>query len=670
MKEYRLTTDLSELLESPPATITFDTETRGNDWTQGDSICITLQISTGPGVGLVIPFCREYFHDIPEAELQRGREHAKALLENPSIKCMAHNGKYDIHVLRNEGIQVANFFLDTMQLAFAVDENMDSKSLSDCVKMFVPEMAGYSDQFDSETNKGRIWEAPRDALIEYGAADVDATFRLARALWQKASVDKRNFETFKKVQMPSLRTFCDLEESGIEINQDALISLGQSMRERVSALEDDILRQVKPAVKRKHLAGGLSISRRDFLADALFSKEGEGLKAREFTAKGAPSTNAKQHLIYFDTNPLVAKILEHSKLNTLCTNFIGTPGENSDADLFGSVHQTKKPSGMWQHIKPDGKIYPTFLLHVTVTGRVTSLKPNGQQFPKHGETGKEFRKIFRPRPGFVFLECDLSQAELRIIATMSGDPRMMEAYQNGEDLHAVTAAGNLGISLDKFKDLPPEEQKKHRQAAKGSNFGLCYYQQWKGYQHYVRSAFGVHLTDSEAKKLRERYFKTYPKIAEWHEKQIRFAKQHGFVRALHGSVRRLPGIHSEDGAVEALAKRQAINAPVSRFSSDLALIGLNEFARHCKSRGVWMRDVFPCLFIHDANVLEVRREALEEIAGSLKWHMENPPLKRMFNLTLPVPLKSDAEFGEQNLSEMTALDIEAITPKINSCKTR
>jgi DNA polymerase-1 len=531
---YRITTDISELLDNPPKSIAFDTETRGNDWTSGAGICITLQISTKPGEGIVLPFCHEYFSRIPKDQIARARDQAKQLLENPEVRCIAHNGKYDIHVLKNEGIEVANFFADTMQLAFVVDDNMKEKSLSACVNRWVPEMTDYSKTFDESIDKGRIWEAGEKELIEYGAADVDATIRLARVLWTEAKKDEKNFQTFMQVQMPALRTLCVMERNGVGINEGALISLGKTMRGQVESLEDEIFSMVKPAVKRKHIAAGISLGRREFVADALFSADGENLTAKVFTKSGGPSTNSKEHLIYFQDNPIVERILEHSKINTLCNNFIGLPQEDGQADLFGVSAPTSKATGMWKHVKPDGRIYPTFVLHGTVTGRVTSFRPNGQQFPKHGQTGKDFRKIFQPSPGFVFLECDLSQAELRIIATMSGDPRMIDAYQNDEDLHAVTAAGNLGITLDEFKSLPPAEKKKHRQAAKGSNFGLCYYQGWRGYQHYVRSAFQVSLSDREAQKLRERYFQTYPKIADWHKKQIRFAEKNGFVRALHG----------------------------------------------------------------------------------------------------------------------------------------
>lgn len=708
--DYKLVTDLSEWLRDPPSALSVDTETTGLQWAN-DATLITIQATAEEGKSLIIPVNGTMFHDIPKADRMHVMAQFRKLMANPKIKVFGHNFKFDYHMMSRYRIKVANWWMDTLQLAFAADENMQSKSLKECVRRWVPEMAGYSDAFDAETDKSRLLESNRDDLIKYGGGDTDACYRLCKALVNEVQKDMKQWKTVVHIQMPALRMFYDMERRGIAISQPRLRELGVAMSQRSYELESSLLKMVPKKVRQKHFSKGLSFGRREFLQDILFSDDGLKLRAVSRLADGSPATDAI-HLSNFTEVPFVQAYTEFQKVQKMLSTYVGAeqgletkevkllkaggwpvavnrmtnhePEEmqeraklatvsfyDSDGDFIevdqltewgedgkclGRVGSTfhilsrTYPTGLWKHIMPDGKVHASFFLDRTVTGRSSSRDPNFQNIPKRGPLAKPYRRILIPsKPGNVLIECDQSQAELRFAACESLDPVMLKTYRDGGDIHTLTASK---VALVKLSRVTPEM----RQKAKAVNFGFLYTMGPDSFVIYARSSYGVTFTKKEAQAIRDTYFATYKNLPKWHEGRREEVRKHGFVRGLLGAVRRLPAIHSSDQGVRAEAERQAINSPIQRIASDVTLMSMVQFSNGCPD---W---VLPLGTIHDSGVLECPESEADTVAGWVKWCFINPPLEELFGVRLPLPLGADVAVGPDLGSMVELKDVVAVKP--------
>jgi len=317
--------------------------------------------------------------------------------------------------------------------------------------------------------------------------------------------------------------------------------------------------------------------------------------------------------------------------------------------------------------------------------------PNGQNLPNRGELAKAYRRIFIPSDGFKFAEVDLSQAELRVAACMANEREMIRIYQEGGDIHSATAAAIMGVTDERFKEGSSDEsllvdnvascpgsegylknlstEKRRsvtvseyfeykRQCAKAVNFGFLYGMGWRKFKIYARTDYKLNFTDDESMEMRELFFRKYPRLKRWHEAMREFLSEHGFVRSLHGALRRLPNVESDDEMIVGMSSRQGINSPVQRFASDLGIIAVTRFMRDANHE-----DMRALLFIHDANVIEAKEHLIDEAAAALRFYMENTPLEDWFSLRLPVPFEADVKTGP-NLCEMSKRkDITAIQPE-------
>ncbi len=660
---YEWKTDIQFLLDKPPAAIAADTETTGLKWwTAGtntpDAVkTLTVQICYAPGKVAVCPVDCDYY---PITAKQRAKLvlQIKSLLENPKVRKTGHNIKYDTHILREDlGIYVENWTSDTQLLAFVVDENMQEKSLDECVRRWVPEMAGYNDDYNQRLDKSDMRSVSHEDMLGYGGGDADASYRLAAALTQLAKADKKQFRCYEKIILPAIKAFADpVEFFGIKIDTAALSAMQHELAQTEEETYESLIAQVPPAIKRRHLIDkngnakrgkdadkALSFTRDAFTRDILFSKQGLGLKPQVFTATTArlapalriPSVSTKQHLPYFSDEPFVAELMEYVKLQKIRSTYVGVPFDEDK----------QAPTGFWQYIY-NGEIHPSFILHRTVTGRTASNNPNSQNFPKRGKLAKAYRKIFIARPGYVLIETDLSQAELRIAAWMAGERTMLKIYKDGGDIHAMTAAHTMGLSLKQFQALDEEVIEQKRFQAKAINFGFIYGMWWRKFKAYAKTDYGLEFTDKEAEALREGFFDLYPGLEEWHLTTREWVRERGYVRALHGAIRHLPSIKSDEDYIRQECERQAINAPVQRFASDLGLIAMVRLVRDADP------DIIrPLMFVHDALVIEVKEEYAEKARGWIKFYMETPPLKEWFGLNPPLPILADIAQGP-NLGEM------------------
>ena len=745
---YSWVTDIQNLLDNPPKVIAVDTETDGLEWSSGAKPLL-LSMCWDENSAVAIPVNLDYYPELGEDGLEKILGQLRELLGNPAVKIIGHNLKFDIHCLRNIGIEVANWWADSMQLAFALDENMITKSLSECVKRWVRSMHGYSDEFDNSIDKSKMNEVSRELMLPYAAGDALATFRLTKYLVSQLILDKMQWKTFQKVQMPALRMFVEVERVGIGIDRCELQRLESLLEDREREMYAELIQQVPAVIKKRYLDEGtaLSFSRDVFVREILFSEEGFGFTPIVFTESTAmlegderlPSTSAKTHLPYFSENAFVAKLIEYQKLQKMRSTYVGKNStlnlefvpplrnkrnpkwvsdiiaestkvntevleesvfsltddcplvhpsgfryrdawESKSSKVYQTntgawVETTEPPTGFWKYLPDDTtRIHPSFLLHRTNTGRTSCTNPNAQNFPKRGALAKAYRKIFVPTEGFVFVEADLSQAELRIAAWAADETTMLKVYRDGGDIHASTAAGMCNLSFDEFMLLKGSEETTNskvklngmtegeffdlkRYQAKAVNFGFLYGMGWKKFRDYARTDYNIHLTEKEAAQMRTAFFNLYPKLQSWHKAQRMLVQKHGYVRSLHGALRRLPSINSDDESLRSSCERQAINAPVQRFASDLGLMGMVQFCNGCPTELVR-----PVAFIHDAVVLEVKNdpEVIAEMCAGIKWAMQNQPVHQ-FGLHSPIPIVADVSTGV-SLASSTPVEIVAKKP--------
>lgn len=652
---YEWCLDLTDLLKNPPKALAVDTETTGLAWYKDHVECLVVQLAYKAGHALVVPVHTDYYPELGKRGRARIVAQLKELLENPAIQKSGHNFKFDYHILKKDlGISVKNWAYDTMQLAFCVDDNMTNKSQNECIRRWVPEMSGYNDELEKRIDKDNMMGVPRQDMLMYAGGDADACFRLTHRLVVQAKKDPKNFRTFQLIQMPALKMFAShIETYGMDIDTDELYKLQDTLQDQKVLTYNELIAEVPAKVRRKHLEAGkeLSFTRTDFVRDILFTKEGFNLTPRVFTkstenlkdkSKRIPSTSAKDHLPYFEHNPFVAKLMDFQKLQKMVSTYVGSREENT---------------GFWQYIH-GGKIHPSYSLHRTVTGRANSTEPNGQNIPKRGLLAKAYRKVFVPPPGYVIVSADLSQAELRLVAWMANEKNMLKIYQQGGDIHAYTAASNMRLTLEQFNALSREDRSLNRFRAKAVNFGFIYGMWWRKFMTYAKTDYGIDYTEAEAQQVREVFFRTYPALENWHTVMRNTVNRYGEVRALHGSLRRLPSVYSEDEGIRKSSERQAINSPIQRFASDISLIGGSRLVRDADP------DIIrPIGFVHDQLITLVREDYADVAPGWLKFYMESIPYEDWFGISPPLPLLADCEIGTKNLGEMEELEnTQAVCP--------
>jgi len=680
----RIRNDIATVLSisgAPHAVISVDTEGTGLRWWDPNVVPFCVQISIRPGHAYVIPVNEEWWDDHTGegvTDLGQVRLDLKDLLEDPNVKKVGHNIKFETMHLRKLNIDVKGWLHDTQLMLFGVNENLMDKRLETGVKIYVPEMGGYSDQFDQEYDKSRMWDVPKEdvenedgsimpGLKTYAGGDSDATLRLAQRLRPLLNADARQLNVYRRIQMPSIQCFANtLEPHGLLVDQERLEEFGETLDEFLVEAYASLIARTPAAVKADHLERGkeLKFSRADFIRDILFTPQGFNLRARTWTdstkdlpaAQRQPSTSAKTHLPYFTNEPAlvggpddgtvgdyVTDLTAYQKAQKLNTTYVG---RREHEDPNGGIVPA---NGLWQYLAPWGRIHPSYMLHRTNTGRTASADPNGQNFPNRGDWAKAYKECFSASPGFKLVSCDLSQIELRLVAWMSGDPVMLAVYKAGGDIHATTAATIMGLTLEQFMALPDEVRGLRRFNAKSVNFGFIYGMSAGGFQTYAKTEYKIDYNEDECQAIRSGFFDKYAFLPYWHRTMHDFAREHGYVRALHGAVRHVPSIYSDDEAIVAAARRYAVNSPIQRLGSDMGLIGLIRFCHQADPRVMRVTG-----FVHDALYMEVREDYTEEAAAALKWCMETPPLEEWFGISSPIPIVSDPEIDGEERPDIAA----------------
>lgn len=675
--EYRIIDDLEFLIERGAEILSFDTEDTGLRWyQQGCDVrtyrpalhkgsatftpkfqILTMQFTTRAGEAFMLVW------DHPEAPIAEHRKpiirnQLRRLLCNPDTLVVGQNLKFDnVALWMTEGIRY-RIGGDTLLLATLLDENALEKNLDVLTKIHVPEMAGYADRFNVDVDKSRMWEVPLAKMLPYGCGDTDAAFRVYTKLEELVAQDDRLWAHYCRVTIPGLNAFSAMETRGMFVDEDeALPRFKAAMTEDVERMRVELLADIPRAVKRDVIAEfcaksksntaeqALAFSRGDFLKKVLFTHpQGFRLTPQVFTKSTErlkdlrlrePSVSAKDHLPYFfETCPFTMQLAEFVKDHSLLTK---------------SVISFEKKY-IWQR-----KVRPQYHLHKAVTGRTSSDDPNGQNYPKRGPRAKTYREMFVAPPGCYVCENDLSQAELRIAACMSGDPTMIGIYNSGGDIHISTACIVLGVSLEEFLRLPKKDQKEARQKAKAVNFGFLYGMWWRKFIGYAKTQYGVTFTEEEAQRVRVGFFDKYTYLDRWHNSMKSFAQRHKYVRSFSGRIRHLPMIDSSEETVQQEAGRQAINSPVQEFGSSLGVMALGRMNEELDPEYIQIVG-----FVHDAIVYYCRKEYVEWAMKTVKTYMQSNPVSEWFGANLQVPIISDCGFGLNlgNVHECEGLSLD------------
>ena len=424
---------------------------------------------------------------------------------------------------------------------------------------------------------------------EIGICQALVCWKAKDVLFEKLR-EEELWKLYREVELPLIRVLFSMEESGIRVDREKLLSYGKVLREKIDGLQKEIYQMAGET---------FNLNSPQQLGIILFEKMGiPGGKKTKTGYSTAVDVLEKLQEDY----PFVGKILEYRTYAKLNSTYA---------------------EGLLGYIGEDERIHGVFQQTVTATGRLSSTDPNLQNIPIRTEMGKKFRAVFIPKEGCVFLDADYSQIELRILAALSGDEKLIEAYRSDRDIHKVTASQVFHVPLSAVTDTL-------RRNAKAVNFGIVY-----GISAFGLSE-GLSIGRAEAKEYITRYFETYPKVKEYLDQEIEFAREHGYAKTLLGRRRPLPEIHAANFMRRSFSERVAMNAPIQGTAADMMKIAMNTVFQRLEERNLRSKIV---LQVHDELLLEVPEQELSEVREILVSSMENA-------MKLPVPFLVEAKSGK------------------------
>ena len=550
-----------------------DTETDNLDYMAANLVGISFALENGEAAYL--PLQLDYLGAPKTLEKTTALTLLKPILENPTIQKVGQNFKYDLTIFARNGIDVQGVTFDTMLESYVLNST-GRHNMDDLAKRY---LGHQTISFEEIASKGKnqltFNQIPLEKAAEYAAEDADVTMKLQQVLWEKLSKEPTLEKLFKEMELPLLGVLSRMERRGVLIDSDALFLQSNEIANRLSELEEQAY----------VLAGQpFNLASTKQLQEILFDKL--GLPVIQKTPKGAPSTNEEvlEELAFSHELPKV--LVEHRGLSKL-----------------KSTYTDKLP----QMVNPQtGRVHTSYHQAVTATGRLSSSDPNLQNIPIRNEEGRRIRQAFIAREGFTVVAADYSQIELRIMAHLSQDQGLINAFTQGKDIHRSTAAEIFGVSLD-------EVTSEQRRNAKAINFGLI----------YGMSAFGLSrqlgIGRADAQNYMDLYFKRYPGVQIFMHDIREKAKAQGYVETLFGRRLYLPDINSSNGMRRKAAERVAINAPMQGTAADIikrAMIQLDQKLQNDP-------DIAMIMQVHDELVFEVRSEKVAFYSELIKTQMES-----------------------------------------------
>lgn len=561
-----------------------DTETTSINPIDAELVGLSFSVEEGKAFYVAIPAERK--------KAERIVNIFKPLYESTKILKIGQNIKYDMEVLMNYGVRLAAPMFDTMLAHYVLQpeqkHNMDilAETLLNYQTIHIDELIGPKGK--SQKNMRDI--SPAD-ICDYAAEDADITLRLYNVL--KPRLKEADVEDlFYNIEMPLVPVLAEMEMNGVLLDTNALAETSKVFTDRMTQIEKNIY----------ELAGHqFNIASPKQVGEVLFGEMKIVDKPKK-TKTGQYVTSEEVLQQLRSKAPIVDHILEHRGLKKLLGTYV---------DALPKL------------INPHtGHIHTSFNQAVTATGRLSSSDPNLQNIPVRGEDGKEIRKCFIPEPGCLFFSADYSQIELRVMAHLSGDKNMIEAFREGYDIHAATAAR---IYKEDINDVTRDQRTK----AKRANFGII----------YGITVFGLaerlEISRDEAKQLIDGYFETFPQVHDYMEKAKQLAREHGYAETFFHRRRYLPDITSHNATVRNFAERNAINAPIQGSAADIIKIAMIRIYERFRREGIKSKMI---LQVHDELNFSVLPEEKEQVEKIVLEEMQNA-------YTLQVPLVADSGWG-------------------------
>lgn len=562
----------------------FDTETTGLDMFQSDLVGMSFCFKAGEAYYVTLPADKEEAREI--------LQEFKVIFESEHIEKTGQNIKFDLLMLAQYGISLKGKFFDTMIAHYLVQPEL-RHGMDYLAEIYLNYRCIHFEDLVGTKGKNRIdiRFVDLDLLCNYAAEDADITFKLREIL--EIELKQNNLENlFYEIEMPLLKVLAIMERTGVRIDSEALRQSSEVLTQVMMELEKEIhsMADIEFNVSSPMQVGEVLFDRLKLDDKAKKTKTGQYSTAEEVLEK------------IRSKHPIISKILDYRGLKKLLSTYI---------------------DALPQLINPiTGKIHTSYNQTVAATGRLSSTNPNLQNIPIRDAQGKEIRKAFIPDDDCVFLSVDYSQIELRIMAHLSGDANMMEAFNSGLDIHTATAAKIYKIPL-------AEVTTDMRRKAKTANFGII----------YGISVFGLSdrlgIPRAEAKELIEGYFETYPDVKQYMENAIQKAKEMGYVETMLGRKRFLADINSQNSIVRGFAERNAINAPIQGSAADIIKIAMIHIQARLEKEKLRAKMTMQ---VHDELNFSVPENEMERVKACVVEEMEHA-------ISLNVPLIADCGVG-------------------------
>jgi len=567
-----------------------DTETTSLNYMAAEMVGISFSVK--PGQAAYIPLAHDYMGAPEQLPRQWVLEQLRPILEDHQKLKVGHNLKYDIEIFANHNIHLQGVGFDTMLESYVLGSterhNMD--------KVAERELQHKTITFEEVAGKGAkqlpFNQVPLEMAGPYAAEDADITLRLHHALWPKLCHLEKQKKVFETIEMPLVSVLARMERTGVLIDAQQLSEQSTELQKRMQALEKEIFA----------LAGqDFNLNSPKQLQEILFTKL--GLPIIEKTPTGQPSTSEptlQELALHF---PLPSLILEYRSLSKL-----------------KSTYTDKLP----EQIQPKtGRVHTSYQQAITATGRLSSTDPNLQNIPIRSQEGRKIRTAFIAPPGYKIIAADYSQIELRIMAHLSQDKGLLQAFTHNEDIHVSTASAVFGVSVE-------EVSSEQRRRAKAVNFGLM----------YGMSAFGLAkqlgVDRKEAETMVEQYFACFPSVKAFMEKTRLEASELGYVETVMGRRLYLPDLKSKNMGLKRAAERAAINAPMQGTNADIIKLAMIQLDKWILDNHL---DLKMIMQVHDELVFEVKDTLIETVIPVIKSTMEN---------AIPLSVKLQVEVGVGN----------------------
>ncbi|MBR6042430.1 MAG: DNA polymerase I [Paludibacteraceae bacterium] len=563
----------------------FDTETTSIDTFSADLVGMSFSWKEG----------ESYFVLLPEnkTEAQNIVDKFKNVFINENISKVGQNMKFDIMMLSHYGVDVKGPLYDTMIAHYLLQpeakHNMD---------ILAEHYLGYKTVTYEEMARGDngklkpLRQVDKSILSDYAAEDADITLKLWNKL--KPLLEKEQLlDLFNNVEMPLMQVLVRMELAGVRVDVSKLKELSVSMNEQMKQIEQDVF---------KEAGYEFNISSPRQVGELIYDKLKLDDKPKK-TKTGQYSTTEEVLVSFKGKSPVIDKILDYRAYKKLISTYIDALPKMVNAET--------------------GNIHCSYNQTVTATGRLSSSDPNLQNIPVRDELGREIRKTFIPEEGCIFVSADYSQIELRVLAHLSQDPSLVEAFNNHLDVHADTASKIYGVPLS-------EVTKDMRRKAKTANFGII----------YGISAFGLSqrlsIPRDEAKQLIDGYFEQYPKVKEFIDSSIQFTRENGYAKTMLNRKRYIPEISSSNGNIRGFGERNAVNAPIQGTAADIIKIAMINIMREFDKQNIRSKMTMQ---VHDELNFSVYPEELETVKKIIVEQMEGA-------MHLLVPLEVDCGVGD------------------------